>query len=205
MIVARDASACDPFTEDIKAAGVILYQLLTGVHPCAQGNMQSFPPPDLCLSEEVQNLLSHMVLSKPEGRPTLQDIFTYSWFQQDLPPCAKQVNEVWLSVAAVLDEYPMPETPALLNGLLKRAEAIGNRKGDPFISVKFPCGMWPRREFAFQEQIKRNNHNAAGVVDTAVADAETASTATSSYFNNVPGSVDDTGYDSMGISDDNTS
>jgi len=206
LIAARDTSACDPFAEDIKAAGIILYQLLTGIHPYTQSSNQCFPAPNpIGLSEEVQNLISRMVLSNPDHRPSIQDIYTHSWFQQDLPPCVKQVNELWSSVAAVLvDESNLHETPALLNESLKRAETPGDPNGDPFISVEFPCGMWLRREIAFQEQKKeeiKNHHAPAGLMNTLAA--EPISTASSSYFNGVSGFVQDTGYDGMGFSDDN--
>ncbi|KAH7625038.1 putative Serine/threonine-protein kinase SRK2C [Nannochloris sp. 'desiccata'] len=207
-IVDSDTSACNPFDEDIRAAGVILYQLLTGVHPCTQGGRRCSFPSTLGLSEEVQDLINRMLHSKPENSSRLQDTVTNSsWFQQDLPPGAMQLNQTWLNVAPVLDEYPVSETPALLNELMKRAETVGNPK-DPFIYLELPYRTWLRRELALQEQVNNNNNNNNNNNDPGVnntAAAKTTSTASSSHFNCVSSSVCDTEYDGMGISDDNMS
>ncbi len=157
-----------PFDGDIQAAGAILYELLTGMCPStldikgehATMAQASLPfPAELGLSEAVQQLVRQIVLPASSSTLSLNDIINNPWFQQDLPPGAMQINELWLSAAPCLDEYPLATTPALLEILFKIATEKG-KPNDPFISVEFPCRLWLRRELAMQRQ-RRNSVNTA--------------------------------------------
>ena len=143
------------FSDEVFAAGVMLHQLLSGFYPYTQNERKnsssSILQADSLLSQDLQCLLDQMLHVEPTKRPSLQEIMHSSWFQQDLPPEAMHINDVWLSIAPFVDEKTnSTSVPDALYTMIEKAKTVGNHD-DPVLSIEFPCRIWLKKDLQMAE------------------------------------------------------
>lgn len=110
VIMTTKGKTYDGKVADIWSCGVMLYVMLVGAYPFERPEDKADPqklqkmiqrilrveyefPPGLKLSAELKDIMAKLLIPDPARRITIAGILDHPWFNKDLPPGVKQMND----------------------------------------------------------------------------------------------------------------
>lgn len=110
VIMTTKGKTYDGKVADIWSCGVMLYVMLVGAYPFERPEDKTDPqklqkmiqrilrveydfPPGMRLSHELKDLMSQLLVPEPSKRITIAGILDHPWYNKDLPPGVKEMND----------------------------------------------------------------------------------------------------------------
>jgi serine/threonine-protein kinase SRK2 len=138
VILTTTGSTYNGKVSDIWSCGVMLYVMLVGSYPFERAEDKKDPqrlqrmiqrilrveysfPERLQVSAELKDLLSKILVAVPEKRITIPEILEHPWYNKDLPPGVKEMNDTMVipssgyqtedDIKRVIEEARKPLSP----------------------------------------------------------------------------------------------
>lgn len=110
VIMTTKGKTYDGKVADIWSCGVMLYVMLVGAYPFERQEDKSDPqklqkmiqrilkvdyqfPPHIKLSPELEDFMGRILVANPADRITIAGILDHPWYNKDLPPGVKEMND----------------------------------------------------------------------------------------------------------------